>query len=340
VLEKLVVLSNSNADSIEDMHVVFGGLGFIGINLVQLLIQDNKRCLVIDNRSISEELLSSHFTDLAKIELLALDMTLPESWETIREKCGSKKIFIWHLAANSDIAQGSQTSIPDVQDTFFTTVQLIESLKYFDCSGLVFASSSAVYGHVNSDIGFSEEQVCRPESFYGVAKLSSEHVLRISLQRLQVPLWIFRFANIVGAPATHGVIYDLLLKIRQDPSQLRVLGDGNQRKTYLHVQDLVEKMLELISFQKGGIWNLGPGDDGILVSRIVELISKHVAPNAKISFGEQAFGWLGDVPVARMNCDRLLRDTAKVQFDSESAVHLAIHEIAQQLGMEFKCVSV
>ena len=331
--------SNSRADSIEDMHVVFGGLGFIGLNLVQLLIQENQRCLIIDNRSMSQEVFESHFPDLAKIELLALDMTLSESWEVIREKCGSKKIFIWHLAANSDIAQGSQTAIPDVQNTFFTTVQLIESLKYFDCSGLVFASSSAVYGHIDSEIGFSEEQVCRPESFYGVAKLSSEHLLRISLQRLQIPLWIFRFANIVGAPATHGVIYDLLLKVRQDPGQLRVLGDGRQCKTYLHVQDLVNKMHELIGFQKGGIWNLGPGDDGILVSRIAEMISKHVAPNARISFGEQAFGWLGDVPVARMNCDKLLRDTVKVQFDSESAVHLAIHEIARQLGMEFKCVS-
>lgn len=65
----------------------------------------------------------------------------------------------------------------------------------------------------------------------------------------------------------------------------------------------------------------------------------HVAPNARIFFGEQVFGWLGDVPVARMNCDKLLRDTAKVQFNSESAVHLAIHEIAHQLGLEFKCVS-
>jgi UDP-glucose 4-epimerase len=192
---------------------------------------------------------------------------------------------------------------------------------------------------VNSDIGFSEEQVCHPESFYGVAKLSSEHVLRITLQRFQIPLWIFRFANIVGAPATHGVIYDLLLKIREDPDQLRVLGNGSQRKTYLHVQDLVKKMLELISFQREGIWNLGPGDDGILVSQIAGMISMHVAPNASISFGEQAYGWLGDVPVARMNCDKLLKDTAKMRFGSESAVHLAIHEIAQQLGMEFKCVS-
>jgi len=320
-------------------NLVVGGLGFIGSNLVRHLLTLGERCLVIDNEYLGLEKNLSDVLENPSLEILKLDARQPNTWQLVHERIGSKEVFIWHLAANSDIATGSQTSVPDIENTLLTTVQLSEALSKLNCQGLVFASSSAVYGEINAQSGFKEHQKCLPESFYGVSKLASEHILRITLERLAIPLWIYRFANIVGSPATHGVIFDLAIKLEQDPTKLNVLGDGTQCKTYLHVNDLIDLMCRLLETAGGGVWNLGPGDTGTLVSTIAEMLAQHFAPHAVIKYADSKTGWPGDVGIARMDCSRLAQNIPVENLQSEEAIHRAIHEILDQLGMEFQCDS-
>lgn len=331
---------NSSSGKFIGINLVLGGLGFIGSNLVGDLVGRGERCLVVDNEILGS-LKFINFPEVeSKVKVLNLDLSLQQGWEEISKHLVNERVRVWHLAANSDISLGSKTAEPDYQNTLQTTVLLAENLKNFRCDGLIFASSSAVYGIPNGDVGYREDQNCIPESFYGTCKLASEHILRITCKRLLIPLWIFRFANIVGSPATHGVIFDLIRKLVEDSSKLQVLGNGEQLKTYMHVKELILLMHEFLKFSDGGVWNLGPGDRGIAVKDLARLVVQHISPNAQINFGEQATGWLGDVSIAMMNCEKMKRDLDFSQMGSSKSVHKAIHEIADQLRIGTLCDSV
>jgi UDP-glucose 4-epimerase len=321
-------------------HIILGGLGFIGSRLVTELIRQNQICLVIDNESLGSTINLSLVEGHPNLTIILGDAAEEATWQSALKWTNDSAVFVWHLAANSDIAAGSSNSHLDVKNTFMTSVLLTDFIKDVKCTGVVFASSSAVYGELNSENGFLEEQVCTPQSYYGAAKLSSEYFLNIALSRRDIPFWIFRFANIVGSPATHGVIYDLLKKLSMDLSNLQILGDGNQCKSYLEVNDLVSTMLTLVTNSATGIWNLGPGDRGITVAEIAQLVVNHVAPNATLHFGIEPRGWLGDVPIAKMNCSKLEKLVGKNFPSSKQAVHVAIHEIASQLELEIQCLNV
>ena len=318
-------------------HIVLGGLGFIGSRLVTELIQQNQNCLVIDDESLGSKYNLLSLQNHPNLTIIFGDATDETIWHSAADWTKDSEILIWHLAANSDISAGSQNSELDVKNTFMTSVLLSRFIAKIQCKGVVFASSSAVYGELNSKTGFLEDQICTPQSYYGAAKLSSEYFLNITLSRQDIPLWIFRFANIVGVPATHGVIYDLIRKLSIASDQLQVLGDGKQCKTYLEVSDLISVMLTLVKDSATGIWNLGPGDEGITVAEIAQMIIDHVSPNAILVFGSDSRGWLGDVPIAKMNCSKLEQVLRRSFPSSAMAVHTAIHAIAIQLEIEFQC---
>lgn len=331
---------NSYLNKFKGVNLVLGGLGFIGSNLVSEILGSGERCLVVDNEILG----SSKFINISEVEdrleILRLDVSLQQNWEKIYGYLINEKVRVWHLAANSDISLGGKTSLPDYQNTLQTSVLLAENLKKLNCVGLIFASSSAVYGDLNGDMGYREDQMCLPESFYGACKLASEHILQIACERLSIPIWSFRFANIVGAPATHGVIFDLIHKLIKDSSCLQVLGNGEQCKTYMHVKELISLMREFLKFPDGGVWNLGPGDSGIKVKDLAQMVVEHVSPNAHIAFGEQAIGWPGDVSIAMMNCEKMKSVTDFTLMGSSKSVHRAVHEIADQFGIGTFCDSV
>jgi len=320
-------------------HIIVGGLGFIGSNLVNELILAGQKCLIIDNEYLGSLKNLGPVKTNTDFDLIIGDAAERNVWNLAAEWSENSGVLIWHLAANSDIAAGSSSSLSDIHNTLMTSVMLSESIRNLECKGLVFASSSAVYGELNSEIGFVENQQCLPQSYYGMSKLASEHLLGITLSRAQIPYWIFRFANIVGSPATHGVIYDLILKLIENPVSLEVLGDGKQCKTYLNVAELILMMINLVSSSNTGIWNLGPGDVGISVAEIAQLVVDHAAPEAILNFGEEDRGWLGDVPKARMNCSKLEAVIGNGHLSSGNAVHSAVHAISVQLGVNFICPS-
>lgn len=321
-------------------HIVLGGMGFIGSRLVIELIRLNQFCLVIDNESLGSLENLSPIATHPNLTTISNDALEESTWQLASKWVNDSDVFVWHLAANSDIAAGSTSSSLDVRNTLMSTVHLSEFITKINCKGVVFASSSAVYGDINAQDGFLEDQQCQPRSYYGATKLASEHLLEIATSRLSIPLWIFRFANIVGSPATHGVIYDLLQKLSKNQNDLYILGDGNQRKTYLGVFHLISCMLTLVGKSKSGVWNMGPGDNGITVAEIARLITEHAAPDAKLHFGTDPYGWVGDISIAKMNCFKLENEMRKSLPGSELAVHSAIHDIASQLEISFTCRSV
>jgi UDP-glucose 4-epimerase len=239
---------------------------------------------------------------------------------------------VWHMAANSDIPAGIADANRDLNDTFLTTFNLLELMKECAIPFLAFASSSAVYGDLGNQPIHENIGPLLPISNYGAMKLASEAAISAAAESWLERALLFRFPNVIGVPATHGVILDFIHKLQATPEKLTVLGSGNQQKAYLHVDDLIEAMLtiEAKATDKLAYFNIGPQDDGVTVRYIAEQTVERVAPGAHIEYGNEDRGWVGDVPRFSYDISKILSLGWTPRLSSADAVRQAIREIAAQ----------
>ena len=283
--------------------IVAGGGGFIGINLVKELLKKKRRIFLLDNFSNGNKLLINRLKTFDYLTVIECDLSKEdEIFHAIEKILFEVQSLdeIWHLAANSDIPSGVLNPKIDLRDTFLTTFNLLEIARKYSVKNFFFASSSAVYGdHGNKNI---DENIgpMMPISNYGAMKLASEAQCFAAYESFLKKLRIFRFPNVVGTPATHGVILDFINKLRKNPNKLEVLGDGTQQKSYLHVDDLISGMIYLsetnLRENCNPIFNLGPQEDSVKVKWIAEQVVLKFSPKAKIIYGNSNRGWVGDVP--------------------------------------------
>jgi len=240
----------------------------------------------------------------------------------------------WHLAANSDIPAGVADPRVDLNDTFMTTFSLLRVMKDMGVASCRFASSSAIYGDLGDKRLDEDAGPLHPVSNYGAMKLASEAQIRAAVEAFLPRADIFRFPNVVGVPATHGVILDFVRRLKNDPSRLVVLGDGTQRKIYLHVTELVDAMLCIAHAAKHryNVFNIGPDDEGVTVRFIAEAVCNRVAPGAEIVYGNGRHGWIGDVPTFAYTNARLRGLGWTPTLTSATAIAKAVDEIARQEG--------
>ena len=326
----------------DNTHLVIGGSGFIGSVLCETLLEFGCQVVVVDDdTSMRFDLQASTFTRYPNYVAFKGSVTLLETQNWIKEHLQDHAIVIWHLAANSDIKAGSSFPDIDAEKTLMTSIAVCKLVDALNVVSVNFASTSAVYGELSlGEELFTEESNCDPISYYGASKFASEKFLKIACVRKNIGLAILRFANIVGSPATHGVIVDFVNKLVKNPGQLEVLGNGTQVKTYVHVRSLVDIMINVENSKKGGIYNLSSGDAGIEVREIAEMVSGHFGTSPKLIFEIQSYGWIGDVVKVLMSNDKYCRKFG-VQIDSSrESIHRAIHEIFDQLKIPFSCSDI
>ena len=313
------------------LAVITGGLGFIGLNLVTNLASKYKKVVIIDNCSNHFHGFDSLIQNFDNLEIIKDNILSKASLSLVKNLSQNfSSCDLWHLAANSDILKGSSNIIPDLDNTFKSTVDVIELLSFFPNIRVRFCSTSAVYGD-QGDKKLNELDKRQPISYYGLMKKMSEDYLYLQKMRgFLSSMLIFRFPNVVGFPATHGVLYDLLKKIRQDPSTLPILGNGSQVKNYLHITDLIDAILFLHFGSFEGVHNIGNFDSGVSVKEIVNYICTELKISPKLKYSEGSSGWVGDVP-------KYYYDTSKInllgwypKLNSEQSIRFAIREIYGQ----------
>jgi UDP-glucose 4-epimerase len=317
---------------------VIGGAGFIGSKLVRRFLDRGEHVLVLDNLCRGRREYIENISGQDRLRFAGLDASGPQPvLAAFKDYHGIHPIgFVWHMAANSDIPAGIADAKVDLRDTFMTTCAVLEAMKNLGIKNIAFASSSAVYGDHGADYALREDTgPLLPISNYGAMKLASEALISAGAESFLKHAWLFRFPNVVGTPATHGVILDFIRRLKTNPELLTVLGNGAQQKAYLHVDELVEGMLFITekSSEKINLYNIGPADAGCRVADIASAVVERVNPKANIVFGTEGRGWVGDVPKFRYCVDKAAKLGWLAGLSSLEAIHRAVDEIALQEGI-------
>lgn len=316
------------------MHVlVTGGAGFIGSHLVDQLMKKGDKVRVIDNLSsgsldnIKNWLNNPNFS-FHQVDLCDLDKII-DFFDGVD--------VVFHFAAYSEVYIGSKRPEEIWKNNVVATYNVLEAMRKNQVKFLVFASSSTVYGD-QVNIPTPEGSKLEPISIYGASKLAGEALVSGYAHTFKMRALILRFANIIGSRLRHGVIYDFIRKLKKNPNELEILGDGTQRKSYLHVSDAVDAILHAFNvFTKSGkrieIFNVG-SEDWITVKEIAEIVSKQMGlnPNFRFTGGvEGGRGWVGDVKLMLLDITKLKRTGWKPKLNSKESIELTTKELIAEL---------
>ncbi|MGB8217794.1 MAG: NAD-dependent epimerase/dehydratase family protein [Candidatus Methanoperedens sp.] len=274
--------------------IVTGGAGFIGSNLVDRLLSAGNEVTVIDNLSSGRmEFLKQH-TANPDFKFIELDLLETENLG----KAIQGADFVYHLAANPDVRLGAVDTKIHLEQNIIATYNLLEAMRINKQKNIVFTSTSTVYGEATVIPTAENYGPLIPISLYGASKLACEALITSYCSTFDMNSWIFRFANIVGERGTHGIIVDFIEKLRNNPHALEILGDGQQRKSYLHVSDCIDGILYAVnnSHEFVNIFNVG-SNDTINSTEIGEIVVKEMGlRNVKFTYTGGKRGWKGDVP--------------------------------------------
>ena len=283
---------------------IAGGAGFIGSHLVrELLLRDDHEVIVYDNMASGDLAhLEGHLDDT---RLQVIEADLQELDKVIEAMRGADHVYLF--AANPDIAAAVDDPAIDFWQGTYLTQNVLEAIRINGVPRITYASGSGVYGdrgeqEVDEDFG-----PLVPVSTYGASKLGCEALIAAYVHMFGINAVAFRFANVVGAAQTHGVTYDFVRRLIDDPTKLRILGDGEQSKSYIHVSDVVSAMLTLTDRGWDGfeVFNAGTGEH-VTVTEIARLVCERMGlSDVHYLYTGGSRGWKGDVPVVRFRSDRL-----------------------------------
>jgi UDP-glucose 4-epimerase len=303
---------------------VTGGAGFIGSHLVDRLVSTGAVTAYDNLSSGKEEFIKQHLLRngfrFVRADLLELD-SLKAAMK------GHDVVF--HIAASPEVRAGIEDTSLYLKQGTIATYNVLESMKINGIKNIIFASSSTVHGEtplkpIPEDYGFPQ-----PISLYGASKLAGEGLISAFCHLFGMQAWTFRFANVVGARATHGILFDFINKLIRNSRELEVLGDGYQEKPYIHVNDCVDGML--YGFQQSrkqlNVFNLGCPSTS-KVSTIAQMVIEEMRlKDVKLKYTGRDRGWPGDVPQVRFDTSKMEKLGWKSKYTSDEAVRKAIKEI-------------
>ena len=307
--------------------LVAGGAGFIGSNLIDALLEEGHKVVCIDNFYIGTRKNIEHLHGRPDFTFYEQDLTDLDALKKVFEK--EKFDYVFHMAANSDIQASANNPIVEYRNTYSTTFNILECMRIYGVTRLFFCSTSAVYGDAQGSEVNELYSPLMPVSYYGACKLGCEGLISAFSYMNDIHSLIFRFPNVIGPRLTHGVIFDFIKRLREDPTHLTILGDGHQCKPYLHVLDLVNCIMQFKDNQPTGvtIYNVGCESQST-VTGIAEIVCKEMGlHDVKLNYTGGRGGWKGDVPVFAYNLDKIHATGWKATMTSDEAVTQTVRDV-------------
>jgi UDP-glucose 4-epimerase len=215
--------------------------------------------------------------------------------------------FVFHLAANADVRFGTEHPERDLQQNTVATFNVLEAMRASGIKRMAFSSTGSIYGE--PELFPTPEDAPFPvqTSLYGASKLAAEGMIQAYCEGFGFQAYIFRFVSILGERYTHGHVFDFYQKLSADPTRLHVLGNGQQRKSYLYVHDCIDAMLLAINFMssKVNVLNLGT-EEASQVNDSIRWIAERLGVRPELTYAGGERGWIGDSPF-------ILLDTRRIQ---------------------------
>jgi UDP-glucose 4-epimerase len=306
--------------------LVTGAAGFIGSTLTDRLLERNHSVVGVDNfstgqeRFISNALQNDGFS-LRKVDLLDRD-GIDSAFEGVD--------LVIHLAANADVRFGLQHPRRDLEQNVIATWNILETMRKHSVTRIAFSSTGSIYGEPER---FPTPEDCPfpvQTSLYGASKLGAEGMIQAYCEGYGMQAFLFRFVSILGERYSHGHVFDFYKQLLEHPDRLFVLGDGHQKKSYLHVQDCIDAILMAVEHANGkiNIFNLG-ADEYCEVNDSIRWICETLNLKPQLSYSGGKRGWIGDSPFIFLDCSRIRALGWKPKLTIRDGVMLTIRYLQQ-----------
>jgi UDP-glucose 4-epimerase len=283
---------------------ITGGAGFIGSSLAERLLGMGVEVVILDDFSTGRREFLAGLSPSAPVRVIEGDVLDQAIVQEAVDGCD----WVFHMQANADLRRGLDHPQRDLQQNTIATSTLLEAMRARSVSQIVFASTGSVYGE--PDVFPTPEDAPFPiqTSLYAASKLAGEALIAAYASGYGFTGVICRFVSVLGERYTHGHVFDFYRALKRDPVRLQVLGDGQQRKSYLYVQDCISAMLIAAGHHAGEaaahVYNLGT-DETLLVDESVALITAHLSLAPEIEHTGGRRGWIGDSPLIRLDTTRI-----------------------------------
>jgi UDP-glucose 4-epimerase len=310
---------------------IVGGAGFIGSHFTDILLRgkETEAVTIYDNLTSGREWHYRHHLGDSRFKFIRGDV---RDGEALRRAMEGSEVVI-HLASNPDIARAATEPDIDFQQGTYLTSQVVEAMRVTSAKRILYASGSGIYGDLGLLEAHEDYGPLIPISTYGASKLAGEALVAAYCHMFDLRGCVFRFGNVVGPRQTHGVGFDFIRSLLRQPDRLRILGDGSQSKSYIHVEDVVAAVLlaHVKTKERFQAYNVATGDYttvkeiAVLACECAGLDPARVA----LEFTGGDRGWKGDVPVVRLDTERIRSLGWRNRRSSREALREAMRALLQ-----------
>ncbi len=303
------------------MILITGGAGFIGSHITDHFIEKGYDVRVLDNFSSGSEEFLNPSAETVRGDIRRAEDVL-QAMKGVDE--------VWHIAANPDVRLSAEKPEEIYENNVLGTWNVLKAMVKEGVERIVFTSTSTVYGEAKT-IPTPESYPTMPISIYGASKVAGEAMIASFCHTYDMRAWIFRFANVIGRRTRHGVIFDFMMKLKRDQKVLEILGDGEQNKSYIYINDCISAMITAVerADERVSVFNIG-SEDQIRVKRIAEIVCQEMGLSPEFRFTGGRRGWKGDVPVMLLSIEKLKSLGWKPEYTSEEAVRQTVRDLLDE----------
>ena len=315
-----------------DTAVITGGAGFIGSYIAEKLVENGTDTKVIDNLVTGKKENLSKCFDQDNFSFLEYDLG---NLDGIEDHLGDADI-LFHFAADPEVRTGYSKPEDSFEQNIVNTFNLLQKIKQSKIKKIVFASSSSVYGDAKIIPTNEEYGPLSPISHYGASKLACEAMVSSFCHNYNIEGVILRPANVIGLRGRHGLIWDLVHKLKINQDELELLGDGKQTKSFIHISDAIDGIFfSLNNLQdKVEVFNLG-SEDSVEIMDVAKIVCKNMGLNEiKINLTggvDDGRGWKGDIKIAHLDITKLKNSGWIPKLSSINAADITSQEIIKEV---------